>query len=199
MNRRRNYIVARLPAIHVIVRMRARQVSNHLVGVHVGGRSAAGLEYVDNKLRVVIARSHGVGGLLNGCGQIRRQLAQPPIHSRSRALNQPQRTNEGSRKTQAADRKIFNRPLRLGAIQRIGWDAHLAHRVVLDTVFHAALVARPNHLEAATTAYRRGVRTPACRLDTRVETMKCHWAQVPAIPALRPAPARAKASPATAH
>ncbi len=135
MDRRWNHVVAGLPAIDLIVRMRASEMSDHLVGVHVGGGAAAGLENVHDKLSVVIARSHGIGSLLDGCGQFGRQLAQPPIHSRGGALDQPQRADEGPRKTQPADRKILNRPLRLRAVQRIGGDAHLAHRVALNTVF----------------------------------------------------------------
>ena len=48
-----NHVVAGLPAIHVVVGMRAGQPADHLVGVHVGGGAAAGLKDVDRELVVV--------------------------------------------------------------------------------------------------------------------------------------------------
>ena len=47
VDRRGNDVVAGLPAIDVVVRMRAGEPADHLVGVHVGGGAAAGLEDVD--------------------------------------------------------------------------------------------------------------------------------------------------------
>ncbi len=120
----------------MIVRVRLRQMPDHFVGIHVGRRSTAGLENVDHELIVVLARRHFFGGLLDGRREIGRQLTEPSIHARSRALDQPQRADERSWKTQPADRKIFNRALRLRSVKRIRRNAHFTHRVPFDAVFH---------------------------------------------------------------
>ena len=101
MNGRRDHIVAGLPAIHVIVGMRFRQMPDHLVGVHVGGRAAAGLKNIDYELIVVPARRHLFGCFFDRRGQLRRQLPDASIHACRRALDQSQRTNERARKAQS--------------------------------------------------------------------------------------------------
>ena len=62
MDGRGDDVVRRLPAVHVIVRVRAGEVGDHLVGVHVGGGAAAGLEDVHHKLSVEIAAGDAFGG-----------------------------------------------------------------------------------------------------------------------------------------
>src|SRR5665213_1855704 len=136
MNGRWNHVVAGLSAIDVIVGVRAGEMRDHLVSIHVRRCAATGLENVDDKLSVVIAGCHGIGSLLDGCGKFGRQLAQPSVYSRGGAFNYAQRAQEGARKSQPADREILNRALRLRTVQRIGGDAHFAHGVPLDAVFH---------------------------------------------------------------
>ena len=44
-----DHVVAGLPAVDVVVGVRVRQAADHLVGVHVGGGAAAGLEDVHHE------------------------------------------------------------------------------------------------------------------------------------------------------
>ena len=85
-----NHVVARLPAIHVVVRMRPGQTPDDLVGVHVGGRAAAGLKDVDRELIVVPA----LDDLFRGAFDLG-----PPVDFRRRALDQPQRADEAPRES----------------------------------------------------------------------------------------------------
>ena len=160
---RRKNIVARLPAVHMIVGMRAGQMADHLVGVHVGGGAAAGLENVDDELIVVIAASYGVSRFCDGCGQVRGQLSKLAVDSRGGAFDQSERSNEGSGKTQSADWEILDRALRLGAVRRPGRDVHFAHRVALDAIVH-----EPRGLLSACRWYRIPARCRTCRASASV-------------------------------
>src|SRR5438105_732965 len=131
-----NHIVAGLAAVDVIVGMRLREVADYLVGVHVGGCSAAGLEDIDDELIIVPSGGDFVSGLLDGGGQILRQLARAAVDSRGGAFDQTESSDEGALETQAADREILDRTLRLRAIQSLGGDLHFAHGVALGAVVH---------------------------------------------------------------
>ena len=106
----------------MIVGMRLGEVADHLVGVHVGGGAAAGLENVDHELIVVLAGGDFFGGFFDGGREIRRQLAEPAVHVRRRALDQAERADERPRKTQTADGEILDGALRLRAVERVGWE-----------------------------------------------------------------------------
>ena len=61
-------------------------------------------------------------------------------------LDQRERPDEPARETLARDREVEDGTLRLGAVQGVGRDGHLAHRVALDTgpgslIGHAPIVA----------------------------------------------------------
>src|SRR5579871_5438566 len=100
----------------MIVGMRMSKTADHLVGIHVGGSAAPRLENVDHELIVMFALDDFFSRALDRVSEIHRQLSQPPVHPRSRALDQSQRTDKGSRKSQLADRKVLDGALCLSAI-----------------------------------------------------------------------------------
>lgn len=125
-------IVARLAAIDVIIRMRGRKPGDHLVRIHVGGCSAAGLENIDHKFRIELTGGDAVrGGGYAGC-YLSGDLAQFSIYTRSGGFDEPQCANERPCETEAADREVLDGTLRLRAIQRMSRDSHFAHRVVFN-------------------------------------------------------------------
>ena len=85
---RGNHVVARLPAIHIVIGMRAGEVSDHLVGVHVGGRAAAGLKNIDDEL-VVVPPLHHLFGRASIRRHVRRQS--PNAFTRAALLINPAR------------------------------------------------------------------------------------------------------------
>ena len=67
MNRGRDHVIRGLTTVDVVVGMYAvagllYQVSDDLVRVHIGRRSASGLENVHHELRVVVSLRHALGG-----------------------------------------------------------------------------------------------------------------------------------------
>ena len=132
MNGGRENVVARLSAIDFIVRVRLRQVTDHLVGVHVGGSAAAGLKDVNDKLVIIGAAGHLFGSALDGFGPFGGQMAQFTVYFRRGALEESQRAYESAGQSQSADRKVLNRSRSLRAIQRFCRDAHLTHSVPLN-------------------------------------------------------------------
>ncbi len=138
VDRGRNDIVAALPHVDMIVGMhrqaRARgQVSDHLVGVHVGTGARTGLKHVDRKLRVVRAAGHLLRSALNGLGDVAREQPQLRIGGRGGPLDQRDGANEATRQGQSADGKILDGTLRLRAPQRLGGDIQFTHAVAFDT------------------------------------------------------------------
>ena len=151
MNRRRNHVVRALAHVDVIVRMHgdagiaARDVGDHLVGIHVAAGAGAGLEHVDRELRVVPAFGDFERRLLDCRGARGVEGVEVEIGGRSRPLDQAERTDELPRHAQPADRKVLDRALGLRAPQRVGRDLQLAQAVALAPetfVRHRYLCAR---------------------------------------------------------
>jgi hypothetical protein len=72
VNGRRKNVVARLATIDVVVRMRPSKMPDNLIGIHVCGCPAAGLENIDDELVIVLAASHFLSRGFDGGGEIRR-------------------------------------------------------------------------------------------------------------------------------
>ena len=72
---RGDHVVARLPAVDVVVGVRPRQPADHLVGVHVGRGAAAGLIDIEWKVRVVEPLRDFRGGAGDRRGPLRRQMS----------------------------------------------------------------------------------------------------------------------------
>jgi len=104
VHRRRKRVVARLATVDVVIGMdgllRAHHaagdldgtVRDHLVGIHVRLRAAAGLKHDERKMVVELSGDHLVGGLDDQLHRLRRQLAQF-------AVRQGRRTSSGCRAT----------------------------------------------------------------------------------------------------
>ena len=138
MQRRRDHVVGRLPAIDMVVGVylelagAAGEARNHLVGVHVAGGARAGLENIHGELRSVAAFSDFECGGRHCLGDGGVEQPQPGIHFGSGGLDQPQRGNKTRRHHQAGNREVFHRPLGLRAPECGGGHSQLPHAVVLD-------------------------------------------------------------------
>ena len=109
-----------------------REVGDDLVHVGVGRGAEPGLVDVDRELVVVVA----VG---DRCGGRRDRRRRRPASSRPSCavrlgggqLDQGQRPEEAARASLAGDREVQDGPLGRGAVQGVGRDLHLAHRIAL--------------------------------------------------------------------
>src|SRR4051812_27869962 len=110
----------------------AREVRDHLVGIHVGAGAGAGLEHVERELRIVPAFRHFERGLLDGRGALGVETVEIEIRRRRGPLDQPERADELARHAQAADLEILERALRLCTPQRVGGHLQLAKAVLLS-------------------------------------------------------------------
>src|SRR5581483_11473877 len=139
MDRGGNDVVRRLPAIDVVIRVRLRNRADHLVGVHVGRGAAAGLENVDREMIVELAIGDATGSGPNAFGGFFGKVPEIGVDLRGGAFDQAHGANERARKTQATDWEVFDRALRLSAIEGVFGDAHFAHGVALNamTLAHA--------------------------------------------------------------
>src|SRR5690606_36328031 len=119
-----------------VAAQRARgQRGDDLVGVHVRRRARAGLEHVDGEVLVVLALGDLVGRARDRRGQVRLQHAEPGVHARGGRLQQAERANLSPFERPAGDGEVLHGALRLRAVQGVGGDPHLAHRVVFDPEF----------------------------------------------------------------
>ena len=154
VNGRGEHVVGALPHVHVIVGMDRLvgleavaagdldgAIADHLVGVHVARRARPGLKDVDRKLVVELPVGHFAASLHQGRDLLvvervfarAGQLAQIVVGRGGGQLHQPQGMNQRRRQLPARHGKILDRPLRLGAVISLGRNAHLAHRIALDT------------------------------------------------------------------
>ena len=75
----------------------ARAVGEHLVHVHVGLRTAAGLPNHKGKLAIVLAREHFVRRRCDSVRLVGVERSEIEVHKRSRLLHQCQRVEESGR------------------------------------------------------------------------------------------------------
>src|ERR1019366_5703211 len=130
------------PSIHVIVGMSAGQAPDYLVGVHIRGGAAAGLEDVDRELTVVVPFHNLFGRSFDSGRESRRKMAQAAVYVCRDALDQSQRSNKGSRETLAADRKVLDGSCRLRPVKCRDRYSHVPHGVALDSerIHHDSIV-----------------------------------------------------------
>ena len=138
LERRRDRVVRALAAIDVVIRVdgaaiqaRAREVGDDLVHVRVGRGPGARLVDVDRELvgvatRRDLGRRGGDGGR-----DVRLEQPQLPVGVRGGLLDQRQGAQEAGRQAGPRDREVEDRPLGRGAVQGVGRDLHLAHRIAL--------------------------------------------------------------------
>ena len=111
-------VVARLTQVDVVIGMhrvprtpRAPEkldcaVADHLVGVHVGRRSASRLKHIHDELRVQLPGDDILGCSGDGTGQRCVEQAQVAVDQGRVLLDHPERADEGARHPQVADRKV---------------------------------------------------------------------------------------------
>ena len=146
MHRGRKRVVRRLRHVHVIVRMNRllaaehaaghldRAIRDHLVGVHVGLRAAAGLPDAQRKMIVERARDHFVGRRRHQLGFVGRQFAEIAINLSRRFFQNPERTHHRPRHPIESDREMQQRSLRLRPPVAVVRDLDRAHAVSLDAL-----------------------------------------------------------------
>ena len=134
---------SRLPHIDVIVWVHLlrshnatqdlnRPVRDDFVGVHVCGSARASLENIDDELVVELSLNHFLRRFHDCLTDRFLQQPQPHVHLSCSHFNQAQSTDELTRHSQIANRKILDRPLCQSAVQRIRGNANLTHRVALE-------------------------------------------------------------------
>ena len=143
VHRRREGVVRALRAVDVIVRMHERlaqqrigAVGDDLIDVHVRLRAAAGLPDGEREVAVERAVKDLVAGGLDRVGTARIEHAELRVCARGGKLYDRKRTDDLRRHLLGADAEIFKAALRLRAPVTVGRYTHLAHRIMLQTVFH---------------------------------------------------------------
>jgi hypothetical protein len=137
VHRARDHVVAALAHVDVVVRMdRAaerlrREPRDDLVRVHVGAGAAAGLEYVERELLVVLTTGNLQRGIGDGGGNVFRQQVQFGVGARRGGLDQRDGGDESRGKRRAAQLEVAACALGLRAPQRIGGDFDVTEAVVL--------------------------------------------------------------------
>ncbi len=137
-------VVRRLASVHVVVgvdqarlaalaaEQLASAVGEHLVHVHVGLRSAAGLPHHQGKLAVVLAAQHFVGCGHDGARLLGVERSEIEVDQGRRLLHERQRVDERVRHAFAGDLEVLQRALGLGAPQAVGGDRHGTEGVFFD-------------------------------------------------------------------
>jgi hypothetical protein len=112
---RRENVVRRLAHVDVVVGVNpvAREVGDHLVGVHVRGGARAGLEDVDRELIVVLAGSHGRRGSGHATGDLAVEQAELTVDLGGGGLDAPQPPDHGHGDPLARDDEVGHRLARL--------------------------------------------------------------------------------------
>ncbi len=141
MHYRREHIIRGLAAVYIIVRMDGgpvqlhRPIRDHLVGVHVGLRAGASLEYDQRKLGIPCAVDHFLCGAYNQLDFFERKLTQFAIGQRCAFLHDSECPDNGASPAKSVDanRKVFEGALGLRAPQVIGGYRNRSQRVVFPT------------------------------------------------------------------
>ena len=127
---RREDVVRRLAHVHVVVGVDvvAGQRGDHLVGVHVRRRARAGLEDVDRKLVVELARRDAVGRGRDALGLVGVEQAELGVDASGGGLDPAQPAGDGSGNRPAGDGEVLDGLARLGAPELVlhGHPASLA-------------------------------------------------------------------------
>jgi hypothetical protein len=128
---RRDRVVRRLRHVHVVVRVyglaaerfsheHGGPVADDLVGVHVRGGAAPGLEDVEHELLVVRAVDHLLRGLDDHLGRLGVEQAEVPVRLRSGLLHVAEGLDEAAGKAQVANGEVVLGALGLGAVEGVG-------------------------------------------------------------------------------
>src|ERR1051326_397750 len=123
--RSRNYIIAGLAHVDVIVRMNGLPGTNntskhlnstirdHLIGIHVSGRAGTSLEDVENKVRIELTVRCFLSCVCYRISNLFVQQAQIHVCSRSGMFDQAEGSDKFPRETNTANGKVFDGSLSL--------------------------------------------------------------------------------------
>ena len=109
-----------------------REVGDDLVHVGVRRGARAGLIDVDRELGVMASVGDLRGGGSDRRRDIRIEEAELLVGLGGGELDERERPQEPARQRPARDREVEDGPLGGGAVQGVGRDLHLAHRIALD-------------------------------------------------------------------
>ena len=173
VHRRRKRVVRGLTHVDVVVRVdgilraddAAEQldgtVRDHLVDVHVGLRSTAGLEHDEREVLVERAGNHLVRRLTNRARDARVELARVGVVLRGAFFQHAKRADDRDRhaRRRSADGKIDERSCRLRAVERGARHVELAKGVAL---LARGKPAARQHRTAADDGPHDALRAAAC-------------------------------------
>ena len=140
---RRRHVVRGLPEVHVIVgvdrppgpqrhpEQLVGPVRDHLVGVHVRGGAAAGLEDVDPEVVVEQPVGDLAGRRHDGLRERRVEQAEVGVGPGGGPLERPEDPEVPARQTEVADGERLDRALGLGPPQDVVGDVHRSAEVAL--------------------------------------------------------------------
>ena len=139
VDRGRDRVVGGLSEVHVVVGVHARLSAQELggprrhdlVGVHVGGRSRAGLIHVDRELRVPTSVSDLAGGLLDRVCQRRLEVPERGVRLRGGLLDPAHGLDEATAESSARDGEVLDGPLGLCTVERVRGHRHLSQGIPL--------------------------------------------------------------------
>ena len=139
-------------------------VGNDLVDIHIRLRAAAGLPDGEREVAVERAVEDLMAGGLDRAGAAGVEHAELRVRARGRELHDRERADDLRRDLLGADAEVFKAALRLRAPVTVSRHTHLAHGIMLQTVFHPV------------TSFRKNLRcryyTPICPRTATPETRK---------------------------
>ena len=156
VDRRRKHVIRALTHVDVVIRMDrllhhetvAAQdfdgsIADHFVRIHVARCARAGLIHVDGKLIVEFSLRDFLGGGQERCDLLivqpifagLRELAQVAVHDAGSQLDEAQCVNHLGGKSATGNWKILHSPLRLCPVIGPRRHPHVAHGVVLGSIF----------------------------------------------------------------
>src|ERR1700752_333466 len=112
-----------------------RAIRDHLVGVHVGLRAAAGLPNAQRKVAVEFAFDHFVAGLDDQFGFVRRKFSEFLVDQRGGLFEYSECANHFARHAIVADVEVVQRAFGLRAPVAVGGYLDGSHRVGFSSSF----------------------------------------------------------------
>ena len=110
-------------------------IRDDFIRIHVGRRARSGLENIERKLFVPLAFGYFHRRLRDGLGHGAVEESEIAVHLAGEVFDHAQSPDEITGKTDSADLKIVQGPLRLRAPQGGLRDFHFAERIFFDPVF----------------------------------------------------------------
>ncbi len=104
-------------------------VGQHLIDVHVGRGSGPPLQGIDANMAVEPSLHHLLAGRFNRLGLCLIPLAKLSIGPGAGQLDRPEGMDQGRRDGALSQRKVFQRPKGVDAVERPGGDVQFAQKI----------------------------------------------------------------------